>query len=100
MIEPFPLIEISGLPHERGRQYGQQAADRIRNGVAHYTSQLHQLSLDAAAIVELVRDYRPIIEQFEPAFIEEMLGIAEGAGISFEEAVAQAARKRPAFMAK
>jgi isopenicillin-N N-acyltransferase-like protein len=85
MIEPFPLIEISGPPHERGRQYGQQAADRIRKGVAHYTSQLHQLSLDAAAIVELVRDYRPVIEQFEPAFIEEMLGIAEGAGISFEE---------------
>jgi isopenicillin-N N-acyltransferase-like protein len=85
MIEPFPLIEISGPPHERGRQYGQQAADRIRKGVAHYTSQLQQLSLDAAAIVELVRDYRPVIEQFEPAFIEEMLGIAEGAGISFEE---------------
>jgi isopenicillin-N N-acyltransferase like protein len=29
MVEPFPLIEISGPPHERGRQYGQKAADRI-----------------------------------------------------------------------
>src|SRR5229473_3488507 len=64
MIEPFPLIEISGPPRERGRQYGKQATDRIRKGVAHYTAQLHHLSLDAAAIVELVRDYRPVIERF------------------------------------
>ena len=33
VIEPFPLIEVSGPPRERGRQYGQQAATRIARGV-------------------------------------------------------------------
>src|SRR5437868_13938118 len=85
MIEPFPLIEISGPPRERGRQYGQQTADRIRKGAAHYMAQLQGMSLDAAAISALVREYLPIIEDFEPGYIEEMRGIAEGAEVSFEE---------------
>jgi isopenicillin-N N-acyltransferase like protein len=47
MVEPFPLIEISGPPRERGRQYGQQAAERIRKGTSHYFAQLKGLSLDS-----------------------------------------------------
>ena len=45
MIEPFPLIEISGAPFERGVQYGQKAAGRIRKGTSHYFEQLKDLSL-------------------------------------------------------
>jgi isopenicillin-N N-acyltransferase like protein len=92
MIEPFPLIEISGPPRERGRQYGRQAADRIRKGTSHYLAQLNGLSLDADGVAGLVRDYLPVIEAFEPAYIEEMAGIAEGAGASFENVVLLNAR--------
>ena len=92
MVEPFPLIEISGPPHERGRQYGRLAADRIRKGTSHYFAQLKELSLDAAGVAELVRDYLPVIEAFEPAFIDEMHGIAEGAGVPFEDIVLLNAR--------
>jgi len=83
MVEPFPLIEISGPPRERGRQYGRLAADRIRKGTSHYFAQLRELSLDASGVAELVRDYLPVIEAFEPTYIEEMRGIAEGAGEPF-----------------
>jgi isopenicillin-N N-acyltransferase like protein len=85
MVEPFPLIEISGTPRERGRQYGRQAADRIHKGTSHYVAQLKDLSLDRDGIAALVRDYLPVIEAFEPAYIEEMHGIAEGAAIPFED---------------
>jgi isopenicillin-N N-acyltransferase-like protein len=92
MVEPFPLIEIFGPPHERGRQYGAKAADRIRKGTSHYFSQLKDMSLDAAGVAALVRDYLPVIEGFEPAYIEEMRGIAEGAGVPFEDVVLLNAR--------
>jgi isopenicillin-N N-acyltransferase like protein len=92
MVEPFPLIEISGPPRERGQQYGRQAADRIRKGTSHYLAQLKALSLDADGLGRLVRDYLPVIEAFEPAYIEEMAGIAEGAGASFENIVLLNAR--------
>jgi isopenicillin-N N-acyltransferase-like protein len=85
MIEPFPLIEISGPPRERGREYGRKAADRIAKGRAHYGAQLHRLSLDGRAVAGLVRDYLPVIEKFDPSYVEEMRGIAEGAGLAFED---------------
>lgn len=92
MVEPFPLIEISGPPRERGRQYGQKAAGRIKKGTTHYFAQLKELSLDAKGVAALVRDYLPVIEAFEPSYIEEMRGIAEGADIPFEDVVLLNAR--------
>ena len=92
MVEPFPLIEISGAPRERGRQYGQKAAGRIKKGTTHYFAQLKELSLDAKGVAELVRDYLPVIEAFEPSYIEEMRGIAEGADVPFEDVVLLNAR--------
>jgi isopenicillin-N N-acyltransferase-like protein len=92
MVEPFPLIEISGPPRERGRQYGQKAAGRIKKGTTHYFAQLKELSLDAKGVAELVRDYLPVIEEFEPSYIEEMRGIAEGADVPFEDVVLLNAR--------
>jgi isopenicillin-N N-acyltransferase-like protein len=43
------------------------------------------MGLDAKGIEELVHTYRPVIDRFDPAYIEEMQGIAAGAGVSFEE---------------
>ncbi len=92
MIEPFPLIDVFGAPRERGRQYGRQAEDRIRKGIAHYTAQLSGLALDAGGISRLVHDYLPAMEEFEESYLDEMRGIAEGAGLSFEEIVLLNAR--------
>ena len=39
-----------------------------------------------------MRDYLPVIEAFEPAYVEEMHGIAEGAGVPFENVVLLNAR--------
>ncbi|MDQ8729258.1 C45 family peptidase [Bradyrhizobium sp. LHD-71] len=100
MVEPFPLIEISGAPRERGRQYGRQAADRIRKGTLHYVAQLKELSLDRDGIAVLVREYLPVIEAFEPTYIEEMHGIAEGAAIPFEDIVLLNARTEIIKLAK
>jgi isopenicillin-N N-acyltransferase-like protein len=92
MIEPFPLIEVSGSPRERGRQYGRQAAARIERGVAHYAEQLQRTSFGWDGIRGLVADYLPRIDDFEPAYVDEMRGIAEGAGVTFEAVVLLNAR--------
>jgi isopenicillin-N N-acyltransferase like protein len=85
MVEPFPLIEISGAPFARGKQYGLKAASRIHKGREHYSAQLKELEVDSAGLSALVRDYLPVIEAFDPAFIEEMRGIAEGASVPFDD---------------
>lgn len=85
MVDPCPLIDLSGGPGERGFQHGRAAADRIRKGIAHYTAQIRRSGLGEKEIVGLVRDYLPVIEAFDPLYIEEMQGIARGAGLPFEQ---------------
>src|SRR5262245_17957767 len=92
MIEAFPLIEVSGPPRERGRQYGRQAATRIARGIEHYAAQLARSSFGWDGIRSTVSDYLPRIEGFEPTYVDEMRGIAEGAGVDFEAVVLLNAR--------
>jgi isopenicillin-N N-acyltransferase like protein len=85
IVEPFPLIRIQGPPRERGRQYGRAAADRIRKGIGHYSAQVARYQLSRDDIAGLADAYLPIIERFDCEYVEEMRGIAEGAGTTFEE---------------
>lgn len=82
-VPDCPLIEISGPPRERGRQYGEQAKARILRGVEHYSGQLETSKLGWADIKAIVEIYEPTIAAFERSYIDEMKGIAEGAGLEF-----------------
>jgi isopenicillin-N N-acyltransferase-like protein len=92
MTEAFPLIDVTGSPHERGRQYGSQAASRVRKGIGHYGAQLKRLQLDPAGVASLVHAYLPIIRDFDETYIDEMRGIALGADVPFEDVVLLNAR--------
>jgi isopenicillin-N N-acyltransferase-like protein len=85
MVTPCPLIELSGRPHERGRDYGRKARERILKGIGHYSVQLKAVQVEASDIRSLVNDYLPVIEGFDATYVDEMRGIAEGADVSFEE---------------
>jgi isopenicillin-N N-acyltransferase-like protein len=90
--QPARLIEIGGPPYERGRQYGQQAAPEIAKGIAHYAAQVRQQKLSDADLMRIIRRYLPTIEAFEPRYVEEMRGIADGAGVEFHHVVMLNAR--------
>ncbi|QJQ93854.1 MULTISPECIES: C45 family peptidase [Halomonadaceae] len=83
----FPLIEISGAPRERGRQYGEQATGRIRDSVAVYGDQLAELGLRSEERRHLIDAFAVEIEQFDADYLEEMRGIAEGAGVELGDIV-------------
>lgn len=85
-VEPFPLIELSGPPEQRGRQYGQAAAERIKKGIAHYGAQM-SATASAQRIRRLAEDFVPQIEKFAPHFVPEMRGIAAGANVELADIV-------------
>ncbi|WP_027350994.1 C45 family autoproteolytic acyltransferase/hydolase [Halotalea alkalilenta] len=85
--KPFPLIEISGPPRVRGRQYGEQAASRIGQSVAVYGDQLSSLGLDDAKRTALLGEFEVQIARFDADYLEEMRGIAEGASVSLADIV-------------
>lgn len=86
-IQPFPLIEIAGAPFARGRMHGAAVADRVRRSAGHYESQLLESGVDTSRIDSIVREYLPVIEAYDPDYVEEMRGIAAGADLRFEQVV-------------
>jgi len=74
---PFPLIDLFGSPRERGRTHGQAAADRLRRGVKMYSESLLKNGVDWKELERRAERLVPHVETFDPAYLEEMRGIAE-----------------------
>jgi isopenicillin-N N-acyltransferase like protein len=89
---PFPLIDLAGSPRERGRTHGKAAADRLRRGVKMYSEALLKNGVDWKELEHRAERLVPQIESFDPAYVEEMRGIAEGAGEPFAAVVLMNAR--------
>ena len=75
---PFPLIDLSGNPRERGRQHGQAAPDRIKRGIAMYAESLLGSGVDWKELERRAEKMVPVVEKFDPTYVEEMRGIADG----------------------
>jgi isopenicillin-N N-acyltransferase-like protein len=89
---PFPLIDLFGSPRERGRAHGQAAADRLRRGVKMYSESLLKNGVDWKELERRAERLVPHVETFDPAYLEEMRGIAEGAGEPFAAVMLMNAR--------
>ena len=89
---PFPLIDLSGSPRERGRQHGKAAADRLRRGARMYAESLLKSGVDWKELERRAEAMVPSIDAFDPTYAEEMRGIAEGANEPFAAVVLMNAR--------
>jgi isopenicillin-N N-acyltransferase-like protein len=89
---PFPLIDLSGSPRERGRTHGKAAADRLRRGAKMYAESLLKSGIDWKELERRAEAMVPTVDKFDPAYVEEMRGIAEGAGEPFAAVMLMNAR--------
>jgi len=99
----FPVIEISGSAFERGRMHGERARSRVESSLRNYADlfSFHGLAWDE--VQRRGTAYREVIGNFDATLLEEIEGIAEGAGRRVEEVLALNARTEilPAeFLAK
>ncbi|MCI4044702.1 C45 family peptidase [Streptomyces sp. TRM75563] len=89
----LPVIEISGSPLERGRQYGEAVRPRLHAALSYYEEAFgrsagltwDKVTARAARWLEPVRAYAPHL-------VEEMRGIADGAGAGLLDVLALNAR--------
>lgn len=83
------IIEVTGTPRERGRQYGAAAADLIELAIAYYRDAFRaQTGLDWPAVTSYVKQWLPLLERDAPHLVDELAGVAEGAHRTFEELLA------------
>ncbi|SBV97446.1 putative acyl-coenzyme A:6-aminopenicillanic acid acyl-transferase family protein [uncultured delta proteobacterium] len=98
MSHPFPHIRIEGAPHERGVTYGRLAAERIGNSLALYRELFEAYaSMQWAEAVRRAGLFEPSIKEYLPDALEEMHGIAEGAGVSYGDILALNCRSELMF---
>ena len=88
----FPVVEVSGNAFERGRQHGEKARARVERSLANYVKlfAFNGMAWDEAQ--QRALKYRDLVGAFDGALLEEMEGIARGAGRPFGEILALNAR--------
>jgi isopenicillin-N N-acyltransferase-like protein len=89
----FPYIEVSGTSYEMGYQHGAQASDLVHRYLL-WIEKLTGKSRDL--LCRNAMAFLPMMQSLSPSLVEEVRGLADGAGISFEEAVLCQARAEAA----
>jgi isopenicillin-N N-acyltransferase-like protein len=80
----FPLFDVSGTSYEMGYQLGSQAAPLVERYLL-WIERLTGKSRDA--LCRNAMSFFPGIQALSACYAEEIKGLAEGAGITLEEAV-------------
>ena len=80
----FPMVSVAGSSYEMGYQHGAIAADLIQK----YLIWIERMTGKSrnALCTSAVR-FQPYMEKLSPHFVEEVRGLADGANLSFEEAL-------------
>jgi len=88
----FSLIECRGTAYEIGLQYGAAATDNIHKSLALLLHGLQhgpfQAQADSISVLAAAGKYLENVRAFDPAGLERVKGVADGAGITFDEAFA------------
>ncbi|MFM8319491.1 MAG: C45 family autoproteolytic acyltransferase/hydrolase [Chloroflexota bacterium] len=86
---PAPLIKVRGTHRQIGRQIGEAMAGQIRHSIENARNLLEQtydsLNLTWDGAVIQASKYNPFAQERYPQYVEEMAGMAEGAGVHFDD---------------
>jgi isopenicillin-N N-acyltransferase like protein len=89
----YPRVKVKGNPRERGRSYGEQARHRIAVTQAGYEKAFRELAgIGWSQAAEAALQFTEPVERHAPQVMEELRGIAEGAGMSLGDILAMNAR--------
>jgi isopenicillin-N N-acyltransferase-like protein len=80
-VPQYRLFRVEGTHRELGRQHGEQASRQIRAHLEQIGRSRDQLRTQAAR-------FKPLFEKYCPHLLDEITGLAEGAGITLPEALA------------
>jgi isopenicillin-N N-acyltransferase like protein len=86
----FPLYEFSGTEREIGRQYGEQCKEDIKHTVEWWYSNLAQAipgNRSLPDMIDATKAFAEPIKNYAPEIYDQMVGIAEGSGCTFDEIV-------------
>ena len=94
----FPLIKLVGTAFERGKTYGSAAADKVGVSIKMYSDLFRDFAgLQWEDAKKRAARFERDIQEYFPDALEEMRGIAAGAGVSYEDILALNCRSELMF---
>jgi len=94
-------VRVEGPAYQRGQQYGTQAAERVRSSVRAYERVFaHLTGWDWPAVRREAARFATPIGEFRPGYLDEMRGIADGAGLDLADILAINVRTEIMYAAK
>lgn len=87
MHEPLKVLELRGGPRQRGRIHGEALRPQVHEHLERWkTALVEDLGVDPEQYVQDIlaeTNFLPAIERWTPDLLEELRGVAEGAGTDF-----------------
>lgn len=87
--EPMPMIRVKGSHREMGRQIGEGCRSKIQHHINNarilIDASFNTLELTWSGAQIQARKYMPFAQERYPQYVEEMIGIAEGANVPFDD---------------
>jgi hypothetical protein len=81
----YPLFRAKGTHRELGRQHGEQAAEYIKR---HLDVMCSGQKLSREGLRRRASRFQPMFESYCPHLLDEMRGLADGAGVTLPDAMA------------
>jgi len=90
-IPPVPIARVSGSHRDMGRQIGSifsiQLQRSIQNARTLITGAYRDLQLTWEGAQIQARKYLPFAQEHYPQYVDEIIGMAEGANVSFDDLI-------------
>jgi len=85
---PMPVVRVRGNYREMGNQHGSQTKNLVQRAVQHAWASFPSLSnMNKSEISQDLEQYAGNIKKLNVGFLDEMEGLATGAGVSLEDIV-------------
>ena len=87
--ELFPVIIASGSPYEIGFTHGKEGKKQVDVSISTYKSMfLDYSNITWDAALSYAKTFIPVINEYDPDYMQEIQGIADGSGYRLEEILA------------
>lgn len=98
-MEKFPFLELEGTSYEIGYQQGKHFKEQIQNNIHCYQEMFQDYSnLKWERAKELSTRFVTVITEYNPDYLEEIRGVADGSGFDFEDILALNCRSELVFL--
>jgi isopenicillin-N N-acyltransferase like protein len=86
----YPTVQLDGQPYDIGYKHGETLKPRVQGNIKKVFALMNQYApgVTKPVVIKAAKKFVRPAERWSPELVEEIRGIADGAGVPFEEAFA------------